>query len=108
MQNVIGMEMDPTLGIDLRVLSSERHRDYRILEERQRSRPDTLAPEVTGSVRTQRATSAESADSAKRESQGSVTRSGGGKKARGRPRLDTTDENAADVSTSKTMILSSS
>lgn len=107
MHSVMGMEMDPTLGIDLRVLSSERHRDYRILEERQRPRPNTLAPEATGSGRTQRATSAESADSAKREQHGGTARSGGGKKARGRPRLDTTDENAADVSTSRAIMSSS-
>lgn len=67
--------------MDINVLSRQEHPDYQLLQR------EGLAPDSRG-----RATSAESMDS-----NPDGRRGRGGKKQRGRPRLDTKDENAADV-----------
>lgn len=82
MQHVMGMEhIDTGLRMDINVLSSQEHPNYQLLQR------EGLTP-----VGRRRAMSAESMDL-----NPDGRRGRGGKKQRGRPRLDTKDENAADV-----------
>jgi len=94
MADVMEMGMDPTpMGIDLNILSAEAHRDLRMLENRPRglARQET-SQESSSSERTRRQRRAYSDDSIDTPPDRSTA-----KKQRGRPRLDPTDENAADV-----------
>ncbi|TGZ83467.1 hypothetical protein EX30DRAFT_380705 [Ascodesmis nigricans] len=84
--------------------------ELQLLEDRQSRQADTLTPDAGGSTREgggERGTSAESGDSSSgvrgggnRRGSGSTIVGGGGggvgKKTRGRPRMDSNDENAAD------------
>jgi hypothetical protein len=99
--DVMEMEMPPPFGMDLGILSSQHHRDLRLLLNRPKegsgseSVHDGVSGESGGSGRSgqgprrsTRAHSDDSIDTAPTKPE---------KKQRGRPRLDPTDENAADV-----------
>ncbi|CCX04351.1 Similar to hypothetical protein [Tuber melanosporum Mel28]; acc. no. XP_002837071 [Pyronema omphalodes CBS 100304] len=98
--DVMEMEMPPPFGMDLGILSSQHHRDLRLLSSRPKegsgseSVHDGVSGESGGSGRSrqrlQRSTRAQSDDSI------DTPPAMPGKKQRGRPRLDPTDENAAD------------
>ncbi|CUS15240.1 unnamed protein product [Tuber aestivum] len=115
MGEVMGMDMDPipmgnNMDMDLSILSAEEHGDLRVLQERGRGRDRLHAQRLhsmshpdgqdgagrgRGAVGGRRKRS-ESDDSV-HEPVGVVRGSNtGNRKQRGRPRLDTKDENAAD------------
>lgn len=112
----MGMGMDPIqmgngIDMDLAILSAEEHGDLRMMEERERARQRLQAHQRTGDsmpadgtgrgrgvvgVRRKRS---DSDDSINDPPLGAARGSNpGNRKQRGRPRLDTKDENAADVS----------
>jgi len=112
----MGMEMDPipmgsNMDMDLSILSAEEHGDLRVLHERGRARDRLHAqrlhsmshpdgPDGTGrgrgggGGRRKRSGSDDSVHEPVSVVRGTNT---GNRKQRGRPRLDTKDENAADV-----------
>lgn len=93
MPNVMQMSMDPApMGMDLSILSAEEHHDLHMIEERTSPSGSPSHP-TDRSEQKQRQRRAQSDDSI------DTPPKAGGKKQRGRPRLDPKDENAADVST---------
>jgi len=112
----MGMEMDPipmgsNMDMDLSILSAEEHGDLRVLHERGRARDRLHAQRLhsmshpDGPDGTGRGRGAGGGRRKRSGSDGSVHEpvgavrgtNTGNRKQRGRPRLDTKDENAADV-----------
>ncbi|KAF8544391.1 hypothetical protein BDD12DRAFT_801314 [Trichophaea hybrida] len=93
MADVMELGMDPSpMGIDLSILSTEEHRDLRMMENRPRGLArQEPSQEGSSGERRRRQRRAHSDDSIDTPPDRSTA-----KKQRGRPRLDPTDENAAD------------
>ncbi|KAI5785795.1 hypothetical protein EDC01DRAFT_778808 [Geopyxis carbonaria] len=87
--DVMEMSMDPSLGMDLSILSAQEHRDQQILEQ-QRQVDEAHRRGKHASQRHHRGSSETTPEPTDPRGRGST------RKQRGRPRLDTKDENAAD------------
>lgn len=107
MPDVMSMDMDSLGGLggmDLSILDAQEHRDMRVLEDRARRSQETLSSSEplieSGSGRGRGRQRRAQSDDTSETDPSAPTRGGrgGNRKQRGRPRLDTKDENAQDVS----------